>query len=131
MKHFKSLHSKRLKTNAKQHIFQHETEVANQIYPMLIGPESSGKYSLAPENVANLLASKETWTIPIAKKHGHLYLKRVRVKCYIQNGNGKNYIYNFHFSTDKLFNLGAREKPENSNKETKEILKMITEADTT
>lgn len=91
------------------------------------------KHSLVPDNVDNLLVNKgEKWTMQITRKRGQLYLElNEREVLYTARELRKTRLHFFHPSKNKLFNLIARANLGNPDRETKEMLKFLTEACTT
>lgn len=67
--------------------------------------------------------------MPVTRKHGQLSLEwDTNEVLYAANELSKKHLHFFHPGTDNLFNLISKTNPENSDKETEEMIKMITEA---
>lgn len=77
--------------------------------PMLIGLEVLDQNLLIADNVANLLISKRhNWSLPITRKHGHLYVEwDFKDVFYTKSELRKLHLHFYHPSASKLLNLIA------------------------
>lgn len=109
------------------HMFiQVHVDVVEPNVPLLIGLDALDKHSLYINNVRNLLLSEKfRWGIPLQHKNGHLYLQWGAEVLFTIGELKKMHNGFFHPSTEKLFNLIRRAKPEHATTKTQKLLEQV------
>jgi hypothetical protein len=102
-------------------------EIISADVPLLLGLDFFDKIQATPNVVANRLESK-SWNLPLERHHGHIYLHwPVLGTMLTQLEPKKHHRAFYHPSTEKLYNLLRRAKPQETSA-TREILDQITQA---
>ena len=103
-----------------------EADVVTANIPLLLGLDVLDREQLVADNVLNQLQCHHRgWSIPISRKHGHMYVTWNISKSYYTRAELRKIHKHFwHPSSEKLFNLLKRIDP-NTTADTLKVLKEI------
>ena len=98
--------------------------------PLLLGIDVLDRFQLVAENVRNVLENrKQGWTLPIQRKHGHLYLSwDASEVLFTASELKKLHGHFYHPSSSKLYALLRKTHPDETTGETLKTLQEIQKA---
>ena len=110
-----------------QTFIQLEVDVVKPDVPLLIGIDVLDRESLVADNVNNILESRiYGWTVPIIRKHGHMYIEWKPSKTLFTRAELVKLHRHFHHpSTGKILALLKRSKLSDVDSNTKRMLEDI------
>lgn len=104
-------------------------DVVDADVPLLIGLDILDQEKLVPDNVENVLLSKDRgWKLPITRFQGHMFLKwEPKRTLFTRAELHRLHLHFFHPNARKLYNLIKRVRPEDVSPATVKVLEEIAE----